>query len=135
MLGLLVFLPVLAIRLWRGRKRRDCDWASLGQSRRVLGENGPVWLCVLACLIGALARPRWGYEPPLPMPPGHDVVFLVDTSRSMGAQDAVPNRLGAGIEAARSLVDALGSEAGDRAAVVAFAGRGVLRCPLTENLG
>jgi Ca-activated chloride channel family protein len=134
-LGLLLLLPVLGFRLWRGRKRRERDWSSLAQSGRVLGEGSPAWLCVLACLIVALARPKWGYEPPLPMPPGHDVVFLVDTSRSMGVPDAVPNRLGAGVEAARSLVRALGNEPGDRAGVVAFAGRGVLRCPLTENLG
>ena len=36
---------------------------------------------------------------------------------------------------AESLVRPLGQDASNRAAVVAFAGRGVLRCPLTENLG
>jgi Ca-activated chloride channel family protein len=39
------------------------------------------------------------------------------------------------VEAARSLVAALGRQGGNRVAVVAFAGRGVVRCPLTENLG
>jgi Ca-activated chloride channel family protein len=38
------------------------------------------------------------------------------------------------VEAAGSLLQALAREPGDRAAVVAFAGRGVLRCPLTEHL-
>src|SRR5262249_40073075 len=51
------------------------------------------------------------------------------------AQDAVPSRLAMAKEAAASLVNALAAEPADRAAVVAFAGRGVLRCPLTENLG
>jgi Ca-activated chloride channel homolog len=60
---------------------------------------------------------------------------MVDVSRSMGVEDAVPNRLAAAIEAAESLVNALAREPANRAAVVAFAGRGVLRCPLTENLG
>ena len=39
------------------------------------------------------------------------------------------------VEVAGSLVKTLGQDASNRAAVVAFAGRGVVRCPLTENLG
>jgi Ca-activated chloride channel family protein len=71
------------------------------------------------------------------LPPGRDVVLLVDVSRSMAAEDAVPDRLSVAVESAVDLVSALGraSGQGNRAAVVAFAGRGVLRCPLTENLG
>jgi Ca-activated chloride channel family protein len=53
----------------------------------------------------------------------------------MGVEDAVPNRLGVAVEVALSLVKALGSEPGTRVGLVAFAGRGVVRCPLTENLG
>jgi len=89
----------------------------------------------LACLIVALAQPRWGRSIAPPSPPGHDVVLLVDVSRSMAAEDAVPSRLAVAIESAESLVNALAREPANRAAVVAFAGRGVLRCPLTENLG
>src|SRR5262249_17993880 len=59
----------------------------------------------------------------------------VDVSRSMAAEDAVPNRLRTAVEAAESLVNALAREPANRAALVAFAGRGVLRCPMTENLG
>jgi Ca-activated chloride channel family protein len=62
-------------------------------------------------------------------------VLLVDVSKSMGVEDAIPNRLAAAIEAAESMVNALAQEPANRVAVVAFAGRGVLRCPLTENLG
>jgi len=63
------------------------------------------------------------------------VVIAVDVSRSMAAGDAVPDRLGAAVAAADSLVSSLGKTGGERVAVVAFAGRGVLRCPLTANLG
>ena len=42
----------------------------------------------------------------------------------MGAEDAVPNRLGVAIESARGLIEAMAEEPGDRVAVVAFAGRG-----------
>ena len=46
----------------------------------------------------------------------------------------MPDRLGVAVESAASLLRALRAGAGDRAAVVAFAGRGVVRCPLTSNL-
>ena len=87
------------------------------------------------CLIVALGQPRWGRLAGAALAPGHDVVLMVDVSRSMAAEDAVPNRLGVAIEDAESLVTALARGPANRAAVVAFAGRGVLRCPLTENLG
>ena len=89
----------------------------------------------VACVIVAMAQPRWGRLAASLLPPGHDVVLLVDVSRSMGVEDAVPNRLAAAVEAAESLVNALARDANTRVAVVAFAGRGVVRCPLTENLG
>jgi Ca-activated chloride channel family protein len=83
----------------------------------------------------AVAQPRWGLDKSDRLPPGHDVVLLIDASRSMGAEDAVPSRLGVANESARSLIEALAKAPGNRVAVVAFAGRGVLRCPLTENAG
>jgi Ca-activated chloride channel family protein len=86
-------------------------------------------------LILALAQPRWNSLSSPKLPPGHDVVLAIDVSRSMAAEDAVPNRLALALESARSLVAALAASPADRAAVVAFAGRAVLVCPLTENLG
>ena len=118
-----------------GARRRARDWSALGQGVRLLGDGAAWWLGAIACLIVALAQPRWGRAPGPPMPPGHDVVLLVDVSRSMAAEDAVPSRLGAAIETAEGLVRALGREPGNRMAVVAFAGRGVVRRHLTENLG
>ncbi|MBX6314924.1 MAG: VWA domain-containing protein, partial [Isosphaeraceae bacterium] len=134
---LLLLLAVPALTLWvaRGRRRRARDWVSLAQVGSPPGDGGWGWAVAMACLIVALAGPRWGRASGPPLPEGHDVVLLIDTSRSMGAEDAVPNRLGVAVEAAESLVKALGAEPGSRVAVVAFAGRADLRIPLTENLG
>jgi Ca-activated chloride channel homolog len=135
--GLWLLLLLIPIALWvvRGRRRRARAWAALGQSGRPKGDGGWWWLGAVACLIVALAQPRWGRLPGLSLPDGQDVVLLVDVSRSMAAEDAIPSRLGVAIESGASLLTALGQEPGTRAAVVAFAGRGVVRCPLTENLG
>ena len=127
-------LPPLLAMAVRCRRRAE-QWVALGQGGRLRGDGAIGWLAAIACLIVALAQPRWGWVKPPPLPPGRDVVLLVDDSRSMAAEDAVPDRLGVAVEAASSLVAALARQPGNRVAVVAFAGRGVLRCPLTENLG
>lgn len=136
-LWLFVVLPVVGLRAWRGRERRARGWATLGQPGRPPGDGAVGWLVAAGCLIVALAGPRWGRAERPPLPPGHDVVLAVDASRSMGAEDAVPDRLGLAVETAEGLVRAIGAARGrgDRVAVVAFAGKGVRRCPLTENLG
>jgi Ca-activated chloride channel family protein len=133
-LWLLLAVPVLALWAIRGRLRRRRSWEALAQRGRVPREGTVWWLGSVACLIVALAQPKWGRlgGPP---PPGHDVILLIDVSRSMSVEDAVPNRLAVAREAARSLVVALSAQPDDRAAVVGFAGRGVVLCPLTENLG
>ena len=110
-------------------------WKALAQRGRPPRDGTLGWLAALLCLVLALAQPRWGRLRSDPLPPGHDVVLLFDVSRSMAATDAVPDRIGVAREAARSLISSLAGAAGNRAGVVAFAGRGVFRCPLTENLG
>ena len=107
----------------------------LAQHGRVPGHRSISVLLTSVLLIVALAQPRFGRILGPKLLPGQDVVLLVDVSRSMGAEDAVPNRLGVAVESADSLLAALAPDPTNRVAVVAFAGRGVLRCPLTENLG
>jgi Ca-activated chloride channel family protein len=128
---------VLPLLVWaiRGHRLRRAGWRLLAQ-RGQAPRGGALWLIACAgCLIIALAQPRWGRGASPPLLPGHDVVLVIDVSRSMGAEDAVPSRLAVAVEAAESLVNALARDPANRVAVVAFAGRGVRACPLTENLG
>ena len=110
-------------------------WKSLAQRGNVPGNRTASMLAAMTLMILALAQPRFGRLIGPEMPPGQDVVLMVDVSRSMGVEDAVPSRLAMAVDAAQSLIKALTPVPSNRAAVVAFAGRGVLRCPLTENLG
>jgi Ca-activated chloride channel homolog len=134
-LWLLTLLVPLLIWTLRGRWRRRKRWQSLAQRGRPSRDGTPGIVGAIACLCIAIAQPRWGNLPSPNLPPGHDLVVVIDVSRSMAAEDAVPNRLAVAVEVAASLVKTLGQDASNRAAVVAFAGRGVLRCPVTENLG
>lgn len=133
-LWLLVGVAVVALVARWSHIRRRRDWRELAQAGVPPSDSAYLWLASAACLVGALAQPRWG-DTRAQVAAGHDVVLAIDVSRSMGATDAVPDRLGVAVEAAESLIEAIGREPGDRVAIVAFAGRGVLTCPLTQNLG
>ena len=133
---MLALVPVLATVSLIARRRRVSDWKRLGQAGRPRSTGSALWIGAFVCLVFALAQPRWGVADGDVRGAGSDIVLAIDLSRSMGAEDALPNRLGLAVEAARSLIEALGGEQEvHRVAVVGFAGRGVLRCPLTENLG
>ena len=85
-------------------------------------------LLALALAIGALAKPRWGYTYEDVKRRGLDLLFAVDTSRSMLSNDVAPNRLERVKLAAQDLITHL---QGDRVGLIAFAGRAFLQAPLT----
>jgi Ca-activated chloride channel family protein len=82
----------------------------------------------LVALIIAAARPQWGTRVEEVRRGGADLVVLLDTSLSMAAQDAAPSRLGQARHAIDSLLRKI---EGDRVALITFAGRATLSCPLT----
>ncbi len=87
-------------------------------------------LAALVALVLALIAPRWGrYYENIPHR-GNDVIFVLDVSRSMLAEDLAPNRLA---RAKQYISDVLDVMAGDRVGLVTFAGKPVLKCPLTVN--
>lgn len=59
---------------------------------------------------------------------GRNLVFVIDVSRSMLAEDLAPNRLE---RAKYDILNSMAALSGNRVALVAFAGSSVLKCPLT----
>jgi len=111
------------------------------RARRLLGRSAPpttgglardvILLVALAAIALALLGPRIGERSVFVSSSGVDVVFLVDVSRSMDATDVPPSRLA---RARRSVAELLARlHPGDRAALAAFAGRGLLLTPLTPD--
>ncbi len=85
-------------------------------------------LAVLTLVIITLAQPQWGNEKKQIQRKGIEVIFLVDTSLSMLAEDAVPSR----IEKAKlEMKSFLRQLKGDRVGIVTFAGTGFIQSPLT----
>ncbi len=88
----------------------------------VLLALGAIAICI------ALARPQYGYRWEESKAKGVDVIFAIDTSKSMLAEDITPNRLERTKLAVIDLADML---KGDRVGIVAFSGQAFLQCPLT----
>jgi tetratricopeptide (TPR) repeat protein len=88
-----------------------------------------LWLAV--AVLGAalaLARPRWGAGEQKVERKGVDVVFLIDSSLSMGARDVPPSRLYVAKSLVRRMARAM---PGNRVGLVQAEGDGVMLSPLT----
>ena len=82
-----------------------------------------------ALLAVALAGPQWGFRPTPTASAERDVVLVLDTSGSMLARDAAPDRFTEARLFARSYFRSLPENV--RAAVVRVEGEGDVVCPLT----
>jgi Ca-activated chloride channel family protein len=131
---------VLAALLWRAadrRRRADLERFAAG---RLLGEltanvswtrrraKRALVAAGVALAFVALARPQVGFDWEETHRRGIDVMIALDVSRSMLAEDVVPNRLE---RAKLGVVDLMERTGGDRLGLIAFAGTAFLQCPLT----
>jgi Ca-activated chloride channel family protein len=137
LLWVLTLVPLLALLGWHGRRRRRETLARLG-TLTVIPRGRPTWqglgwALAVGLLIVAAAGPRWGIGPPPPTLPGCDAMLVVDLSRSMLANDALPSRLERAKSALGDLVDTVQHRGGHRLGIVAFAGRAQIVCPLTHD--
>ncbi|HYG74534.1 MAG TPA: VWA domain-containing protein, partial [Planctomycetota bacterium] len=78
----------------------------------------------------ALAGPRFGAYYEEVRPRGADLYVLIDVSRSMLAQDVPPNRLARAKSDVSSLLNRM---KGERVGLIAFAGKAVVKCPLSTD--
>ncbi len=139
-----VFACLLLVWLWRrydarqnaalatfvSERLRTQLTQSVSIARRRLQRT--LLLAALACLFIALAGPLLGFRWERISSRGNEIIFAVDTSRSMLTPDLKPNRL----ERAKLAIDDLAGELdGDAMGIVAFAGSAFLVCPITLDYG
>ena len=86
------------------------------------------FILALACLCIALAGPLYGFRWEQISRRGNEIIFAIDTSRSMSAPDVKPSRLS---RAKLAIDDMAGQLGGDAIGIVAFAGSAFLVCPIT----
>jgi Ca-activated chloride channel family protein len=135
----LVAVIALAVLELRGRSALGAFLSPVMQRRltaqptlgRTLARLG-LLLCAMLAAIGAVMRPqvRGETETVTAVQASADVMFVLDTSRSMLAEDAPPNRLA---RAKAEIAQLVGKLDRHRVGLVAFAGRAAMLCPLTPD--
>ena len=135
----LVMLALAHLQI-KGQQKRLSSWIDRSMWSRMIPEFS--WstflrrqvLLALAFLFAgvALMRPQWGEREELIDSKGMDIVFLLDLSNSILAEDTPPSRLDRARTFIKKTLDGL---ADDRVGVVGFAGKAVLAVPLTTDFG
>lgn len=114
-----------------GRSLHRLKLVESEQRWRVSLRKG-MWIVSFILLVFALARPQWGFYLEKRQHQGLNLLFALDTSKSMLAEDVRPNRL----ELAKlSILELVNLLAGNRVGLIAFAGNAFLQCPVTADYG
>jgi len=88
-------------------------------------------LCLaFACLSLALVNPKIGTKLETVRSQGVDIVFAVDVSKSMLAEDIAPNRLEKSKQLVTQIINSLAS---DRVGIIAYAGKAFPQLPITTD--
>ena len=135
---LLLLLPTwwLTFFLLRRRERRLQQLADAkilpdlvpNRSFSMIRRRTVLWLTAFSLACFAFARPQWGFHWQEVKRRGLDILVVLDSSKSMLAEDIKPNRFQ---QAKWGIRDLVGKLKGDRIGLVTFAGNSFLECPLT----
>ena len=139
---LLLIIPVMVVvflwtLLWKRRVQKK--FGNTNTLKRLSPDQSAfksvLKLCVLSlsvgCFVMALVNPKIGTKLETIKREGVDIVFAIDVSKSMLAEDVAPNRLEKSKRAISKLVERLHS---DRIGIVVFAGEAYTQLPLTSDL-
>jgi Ca-activated chloride channel family protein len=133
-----IVVMFLLVLVWK--KRTQNKFANTALLKRLTPDRsynkGPLKLIVfslaLALLIIGLVNPKIGTKLETVKREGVDIVFAVDVSKSMLAEDIAPNRL----EKAKRLVSEIINQlASDRIGIIAYAGQAYPQLPITTDYG
>ncbi|UPQ80356.1 VWA domain-containing protein [Flavobacterium azooxidireducens] len=139
----LAVIPIIAILFlinlyWKRKKQRE--FGDIELVKKLSPEKSvfkpvlkiTVLLLALASLIIGLANPKIGTKMETVKREGIDVVFAIDVSKSMLAEDISPNRLDKTKQIVSQIINQLGS---DRIGMVAYAGSAFPVLPITTDYG
>jgi Ca-activated chloride channel family protein len=142
-LYLLLILPIMLllfgyVQYWKRKKQREFGditlVAQLSPEKSVFkqGLKFTVLLLALAAMIMGLVNPKMGTKMETIKREGIDIVFAVDVSKSMLAEDVAPSRLEKSKQLVSQIINQLGN---DRIGIVAYAGSAFPVLPITTDYG
>ena len=126
----------MALQLWKRHAQKKFA------NKRILKRLSPnrslfkpilklIVLCLaFACLTIALVNPKIGTKLETIKRQGVDIVFAVDVSKSMLAEDIAPNRLEKSKQLVTQIINNLAS---DRVGIIAYAGKAFPQLPITTD--
>ncbi len=140
-LYLLLFIPLAIILFWRAQRRKRKSLKKFGElslimklipqySRPRIIIKFILWMLAWTFLVVAIADPQTGSKLEKIKRKGVDMVFALDVSNSMAAQDVSPNRLE---RAKQAITHLLGKLENDRVGLVVFAGKAYIQMPVTTD--
>ncbi|MFN3752703.1 vWA domain-containing protein [Flavobacterium sp.] len=137
----LIAIPVLAmlflyVQYWKRKKQRE--FGDLDLLKKLSPEKSVfkpilklvVFLLALTCLIIGLVNPKMGTKLETVKREGIDIVFAIDVSKSMLAEDVAPSRLEKSKQLVSQIINNLGS---DRIGIVAYSGSAFPVLPITTD--
>lgn len=134
----IMVLAYLLLQLWKKRTQRRFAQAKLlkrlapDRSNFKSGLKLILMLIGLSLLILGLVNPKIGTKLETVKREGVDIVFALDVSKSMLAEDIAPNRLEKG---KRIISEVIGQLASDRIGIIAYAGAAYPQLPITTDYG
>lgn len=137
----LLLLPILLLAFviynrWRRKTIKDVFDSNLHEKIAPLQSNRKRYIKLISRLLGltfliiALLNPKIGTRLETVTRKGVDVVFAVDVSKSMLAEDIAPNRL---LKAKHILSNAIDELVNDRVGIIIYAGKAYAQLPLTTD--
>ena len=142
-LYLLFLLPIVLLlflynQYWKRKKQRE--FGDLDMVKKLSPEKSVfkpilkliVMLLALSALILGLVNPKIGTKMETVKREGIDIVFAMDVSKSMLAEDVAPSRLEKSKQIVSQIINQLGS---DRIGIVAYAGSAFPVLPITTDYG
>tara|TARA_B110000091_G_C13810556_1_gene474814 strand:- start:67 stop:1098 length:1032 start_codon:yes stop_codon:yes gene_type:complete len=134
----ILFMAFLLVFWWK--KRAQKNFAKIGLLDKLSPEKSTfkyflkmtLFLLGLTFLIISLTNPKMGTKLETVKRQGVDIVFALDVSKSMLAEDIAPNRLEKAKQIISKIIDKLGS---DRIGIIIYAGNSYPLLPITTDHG
>ena len=137
----LIVIPILVllflyVQFWKRKKQKE--FGDLELLKKLSPEKSifkpilkiAVVLLALTCLIIGLVNPKIGTKLETVKREGIDIVFAIDVSKSMLAEDVAPNRLEKSKQLVSQIINQLGN---DRIGIIAYSGSAFPVLPITTD--